>query len=202
MEENRNDVTMVRPIIAYGHKILRQTCSDIEQEDGHTELLLTNLWDTLDFSEGVGLAAPQINNDKNVFVVNSTLMYDELDDKQREFYFYGDRGIKETFINPKIITSSEEKWSEIEGCLSIPGINEQVDRSWEILIEYLDQEFKLQRKQYFGYTAKVIQHEYDHINGKLFIDHLPALKIKLLKSKLKQIISGNVITNYPIKFGH
>ncbi len=191
---------MVEPIIAYGHNVLRKSCVNASDSSKELNDLIINLWQTLEKSGGVGLASPQINEEVNVFVVNSKLMYDNLTNKEREESFSGDKGIEETFINTKIIEKSEEKWSDYEGCLSIPGIVEQVNRPWEIIVEYLDRDFNAKKVQYSGYTAKVIQHEYDHINGILFIDHLSGLSKKILTNKLKNIIHGKVEVDYPINF--
>lgn len=189
---------MILPIIIYGNSILRKTGVDVNKETPDLNALIENLWSTLDLSGGVGLAAPQINSSHKVFIVNSALAYNELADSQKKAFFNDDKGIKETFINARIIHKSGEKWSDLEGCLSIPGIVEPVERNWDIIMEYQDKALNPIRKQFSGYTAKVIQHEYDHINGILFIDHLSALKKKLLKSKLKQITKGNVTCNYQI----
>lgn len=187
-------------IIAYGNGILRKKCIDISKDEEGLDLLIRNLWKTMELSGGVGLAAPQINNTHKVFVVNSKIMFDDLSDLQQKSIFSGDKGIEETFINAKIINGSEEKWNEMEGCLSIPGINEPVMRSWDIIVEYQNERFENKRKQFSGYTAKVIQHEYDHINGVLFIDHLPALTKKIIKSRLKRARDGKIETNYLIKY--
>lgn len=184
---------MVLPIIIYGNSILRKTCIEVNKETPGLDALIENLWSTLNSSGGVGLAAPQIKSNSKVFIVNSTQVYNELPISQKINDLQGDKGIKETFINAQIIAESEEKWSELEGCLSIPGIVEPVDRAWDIIVEYRNKSLNPIRKQFFGYTAKIIQHEYDHTNGILFIDHLPALKKKLLKSKLKRIKKGNVV---------
>lgn len=189
---------MILPIIIYGNSILRKTGIDVNKKTPDLDALIENLWNTLESSGGVGLAAPQINSNHKVFIINSTLVYNELPDSQKMTLFNEDKGIKETFINARIIHESEEKWSEPEGCLSIPGIVKPVERAWSIIVEYLDISFSRKRNRFSGYTAKIIQHEYDHINGILFIDHLPALKRKLLKSKLKQITKGNVTSKYQI----
>ena len=200
MANNENIEEMPLPIIAYGHRILRKPCEVVKKESQGINVLIENLWSTLELSGGVGLAAPQINFDSKIFIVNSKLMYDDLTESQRKDTFSGDKGIQETFINAEIIAESEEKRSELEGCLSIPGINEPVERSWNIIVEYFDKFLNPQRKQFSGYTAKVIQHEYDHINGILFIDHLPDLTKKILKGKLKKIQEGKVETDYLIQF--
>jgi len=189
---------MILPIIIYGNSMLRKTGTDVNKETPGLDILIENLWSTLDSSGGIGLAAPQINSNYKVFIVNSTLAYKELADSQKKTFYHDDKGIKETFIDAQIIAKSEEKWSDLEGCLSIPGIVEPVEQTWHVIVEYQDKSLNLKRKQFSGYTAKVIQHEYDHINGILFIDHLPALKMKLLKSKLKQITKGNVTSNHQI----
>ena len=191
---------MIEPIIAYGHNILRKKCKKVVETSEEINDLINNLWQTLERSGGVGLAAPQINKGLSVFLVNSTLMYNNLSIEQRKEQFSGDKGIEETFINAKIIAESKEEWSDYEGCLSIPGIAEPVNRSWDVIIEYLNKDFQLKRTQYSGYTAKVIQHEYDHTNGVLFIDHLSALNKKLLNNKLKQIINGKIDVEYPIQY--
>ncbi|MCB2208682.1 MAG: peptide deformylase [Bacteroidetes bacterium] len=184
---------MILPITIYGNSILRKSCIDLTKETPGLEALIENLWNTLYSSGGVGLAAPQINSEKRIFIIDSSLLYNELTDSQKEALFQGDKGIKETFINARIITESKEKWSELEGCLSIPGIVEPVDRAWSITVEYHDKSFMRLRKRFSGYTAKVIQHEYDHTNGVLFIDHFTNLKKKLLKNKLEQIKKGDIV---------
>jgi len=186
---------MILPIILYGNSILRKASTDVTKGTPGSDALTENLWSTLNSSGGVGLAAPQINSKHKIFIVNSILVYNELGNSQKKAFFPVDKGIHETFINAKIITESKEKWSELEGCLSIPGIIETVDRAWSIFVEYRDKSFIRKRKRFSGYTAKVIQHEHDHTNGILFIDHLPELKRKLLKGKLEQIKNGNIVNN-------
>ncbi len=200
MADNERIETKALPIMAYGNRVLRKPCLDVCEENDELRALVGKLWDTLETSGGIGLAAPQVNNTSKVFIVNSKLMYDDLSDSRREAVFVNDQGIKETFINARIIAESEETWSENEGCLSIPGIVKPVDRSRDLIIEYLNENFQPRRIQFSGYSAKVIQHEYDHTNGVLFIDHLPPLSRKLLNGKLKQIRDGKVQVNYPIQF--
>ncbi|SRR6056297_1343315 len=192
---------MQKRIIAYGHKILREECKRINKETKGYNEVIENLWETLEKSGGVGLAAPQINSNKKTFVVNSRLVYDDLSNKEKKNYFAPeDKGIIETFINAEIIERSDKTWEEYEGCLSIPGIDEPVDRSWTITVEYQDQDLNKKRKKFSGYTAKIIQHEYDHTKGILFIDYLHRLKKQMIKSKLKRILEGRAETTYPIKF--
>ncbi|MFC2138587.1 peptide deformylase, partial [Bacteroidota bacterium] len=190
---------MVQPIVAYGHNILRKPCREVLNYNYNLEVLIDNLWHSLKKSGGVGLAAPQINEKMNVFIVNSKLMYEQLSNEERNKIFSGDKGIEESFINAKIIEKSDQKWGDYEGCLSLPGIAENVDRSWDITVEYLDKKFNPKIVQYSGYSAKAIQHEHDHTKGILFIDHLSALSKRLLGNKLKQIINGKVKVDYPIQ---
>ncbi|MGD2034037.1 MAG: peptide deformylase [Bacteroidales bacterium] len=201
MAKNESIDRRAVPIMIYGNKILRESCNEVGREDTDgLDILIRRLWETLEISGGVGLAAPQIDSSHKVFVVDSKIMYDDLSEEDRRSLFSHDEGIKETFINARIVAESEETWSEQEGCLSIPGIMKPVERPWEIIIEYTDRDFNPKRVHYSGYTAKVIQHEYDHTNGILFIDRLPALSRKLLNSKLRQIRDGQVEVSYPVKF--
>lgn len=187
---------MILPIITYGNNILRESCIDVHKETHESDALTENLWDTLNSSGGVGLAAPQINSNCKVFVVNSILGYNELEGSLRDAVFSGDKGIKETFINAQIIDKSEEVWSDFEGCLSIPVIAYPVERAWDITIKYRDKYFNHKTKNFSGYTAKIIQHEYDHTKGILFTDHLSASKRNSLDRKLKRIIDLHIVTNH------
>lgn len=199
--ENAQQIKInAKPIIAYGNAILRGACDDVEKSDEGLIAWVNNLWKTLEYSGGVGLAAPQIDIGKKIFVVDSKLMFDSLPENQQKAIFFGDNGIKEVFINARIVKKSDETWSENEGCLSIPGVEEPIYRARDIKVEYFDHQFKFQEREFSGYTARVIQHEFDHTNGILFIDHLHALKKKLIKSKLQLIIDGKTETNYPIKY--
>jgi len=190
---------MVLPIVTYGNSILREACIDVNKETSGLNVLIEDLWNTLNSLDGVGLAAPQVDSNYKVFIVNSTQVYSKLTDSERADIFSGDKGILETFINARIIEESRKRWSGLEGCLSIPWIIEYVERACDITVEYQDKFFITKRKQFSGYTAKVIQHEYDHTNGILFIDHLSALKKEQLNSKLTRIKKGNIVTNYLIK---
>jgi peptide deformylase len=152
-------------------------------------------------ANGCGLAAPQIGKALRLFIVDSETTYNNLIEEDRQGYFEdGDTGIRETFINGKIIERSSQVWKDEEGCLSIPGITQPVERSWTITIEYLDKDFNKQLKCFSGATARMIQHEYDHTEGIIYLDHLKPLARKLLQSKLKRITNGQVNPNYPMKF--
>lgn len=187
-------------ILAYGNKALKEECVPITPDFPELDLLIDNMWETMEGAYGCGLAAPQIDKTIQLFVVDSTVMYANADDEDRKQNFVeGDKGIRETFINAKIIGKSDETWDEIEGCLSIPDIFKRVTRPWSITIEYQDREFKKHVKTFYGTTARVIQHEYDHTRGVLFTDRLSSLAKKLINNKLTKIMSGKVFTDYKMK---
>lgn len=200
MEGSESSKNKISPIVAYGNNILRKKCTDVNKIDFAKTGLSSNLNATLESTGGLGLAAPQINLPYNSFVVKSIIMYNDLDSDERKKYFCGDKGIEEVFINAKILDYSKDTDLQNEACLSLPGISEQVERSWEIIVEYLDKDFVLCKKQFSGYTARVIQHEYDHTQGTLFIDRLKPITKKLIRGKLRKIRCGSVYTDYPIKF--
>src|SRR5580658_6406429 len=172
---------MILPIIAYGTPVLRKAGVEIKKDYPGLDKLIADMFETMESAKGVGLAAPQVNKGIRLFVVDSSKMYDE--DEKND-------GIREVFINAKKIEEKGDEWAYEEGCLSIPGIREEIMRRPTIRIRYHDQNFKEHEKQFTGLTARVIQHEYDHIEGKLFIDHLKPLKRSLLKGKLDKISKG------------
>jgi peptide deformylase len=187
---------MILPIVAYGAPVLRKICEEIDENyDGLNELVV-NMWETMYYSSGIGLAAPQINKSIRLFVIDSTQYFDGEEEED-----YPDKpGIKKVFINPKIIELIGDAWSYNEGCLSIPKIRENVSRAKEVTLQYQDENFKLHTQTFIGITARVILHEYDHIEGKLFIDHLTPLKRKLLQSKLTDISKGKIRVDYRMIF--
>jgi peptide deformylase len=191
---------MIVPIISYGHKVLRQVCLEVEPGNPSVEDMILNLTDTLDAAEGVGLAAPQINEPLKMFMVDTRIIYIRMQEENRASYFPEGKGIRELFINARITKRSADTSIDTEGCLSIPSIFEEIQRSWQIEIEYLDSKFQPQYGQFSGLTARAIQHEIDHTQGILFVDHLSPLKKKLLANKLKQISKGKVATDYPMNF--
>lgn len=189
---------MILPIVAYGTPILRKVSAEIKKDYPGLDKLIADMFETMESAKGVGLAAPQVNKGIRLFVVDSTKMYDE--NEKKEGQAADKQGIREVFINARKIEEKGEEWEYEEGCLSIPGIREDVARKGNIRIRYLDQHFKEHEKQFTGLTARVIQHEYDHIEGKLFIDHLKPLKRSLLKGKLDKISKGITDVNYKMKF--
>jgi peptide deformylase len=171
--------------------MLRQRCENIPANFPNLHQLINNMWKTMYAANGCGLAAPQIGQAVRLFVIDSKTTCDNLSEEDRSIYFEKhDTGITETFINATIVQRSPQVWIDEEGCLSIPGITQPVKRPWSITIEYSDQHFKRQCKTFSGATARMIQHEYDHTEGILYLDYLKPLTKKLLQGKLKRIAQG------------
>jgi peptide deformylase len=190
---------MILPIVAYGHTVLRKVATDITPDYPQLDKLLEDMWETLYASNGVGLAAPQINRDIRLFIVDTMQMFKSMDDKEKADY-PGDEGLKAVFINAHIAELEGDEWPYNEGCLSIPKIREDIYRQESVTLNFMDEEFKQHTKTFTGITARVILHEYDHIEGKLFIDHISALKRKLIKGKLNDISKGKVNVDYKMLF--
>ena len=191
---------MTVPIISYGHIVLRQVCREVEPVDLRIETIMADLTDTMDAADGVGLAAPQINEAVKMFIIDTRQIYDRMNEENRAVYFPEGNGVKDIFINARITKKSADTYIDQEGCLSIPSIYEEIERNWRIEIEYLNSEFKKQTREFNGYTARAIQHEIDHTLGILFIDYLPPTKKKLLKSKLREISEGQILIKYSMQF--
>ncbi|RBL88670.1 peptide deformylase [Chitinophaga flava] len=190
---------MILPIVAYGHPVLRKVADDITPDYPNLKELIANMWETMYGSNGVGVAAPQINKSIRLFVVDSKQIIDNLEDDEKNDY-PGDNGIKEVFINAQIVETGGKEWAYNEGCLSIPKVREDVNRAETVTLSYVNENFEPQQKTFTGVTARVILHEYDHIDGKLFIDHLKPLKRRMLKSKLEDITKGKVRVDYKMTF--
>jgi peptide deformylase len=190
---------MILPIVAYGHPVLRTVCAEIDAQYPGLEQFLADMWETMYYSNGVGLAAPQVNKPIRLFVVDSQQVFESMDEEDKAEY--GDApGIKQVFINAHIVSLEGDDWAYNEGCLSIPKIREDVFRQEEVTLEYQDEHFNHHTTTFFGLTARIILHEYDHIEGKLFIDHLKPLKRKLLKGKLDDISRGRIQVDYKMLF--
>ena len=189
---------MVLPIIAYGDPVLRKIGASIDKDYPNLDKLISNMQETMKNAKGVGLAAPQIGKAIRLFLVDTSPFAedDELDEKERAFL----KDYKKVFINAKILKEEGKKWPFSEGCLSIPNINEDVVREETVTIEYVDENFKKHTETVRGLAARVIQHEYDHIEGILFTDKLSSLKKRLLKNKLEKISKGKVEVEYRMKF--
>lgn len=190
---------MILPIVAYGSPVLRKICKDISQDYTELEKLIADMWETMYNSNGVGLAAPQVNREMRLFVMDSTQIFENLEEDEQDLY-PDDPGYKGTFINAQITKIEGKEWSYNEGCLSIPKIREDVLRGEIVTIDYLDENFKPFTKTFNGITARVILHEYDHIEGKLFIDYIKPLKRTLLKRKLMDISKGKISVDYRMVF--
>lgn len=182
---------MILPIVAYGHPVLKKKAIDIEREYPDLDQLIANMWDTMYNAKGVGLAAPQIGLSIRIFMVDTIQTKEEGEE---------DTGIKKAFINARILEEEGEYWEYEEGCLSIPKINGDVDRQRSLTIEYYDEHFQKHTEKYDGIEARVIQHEYDHIEGILFTEKLKPLKRRMIKRKLEAIKKGNVNADYRMKF--
>jgi peptide deformylase len=188
-------------ILSLGHQILKEKCKNISPDYPNLDQLIRDMWETMQNANGCGLAAPQIGQPIRLFMVDSKSTYENLEESERqEYYDANDKGILETFINAQITERSELCWDDNEGCLSIPDLTQSVKRSWTITIEYFTSDFEKQIRIYNGTTARIIQHEYDHTKGILYLDHLKPLTKRLIESKLKRIMIGQIKTKYPMKF--
>jgi peptide deformylase len=190
---------MILPIVAYGHPVLRQVAQEIEPDYPQLDKLIADMWDTMYASNGVGLAAPQVNRSVRLFVIDSTQIFESMDADEKAEY-PDDNGLRQVFINPGVVSLKGEEWVYNEGCLSIPKIREDILRNEEVTLRFQDDQFNTHTKTFNGITARVILHEYDHIEGKLFIDRISLLKRKLIRSRLDDISKGKVRTDYRMLF--
>lgn len=189
---------MILPIIGYGDPVLRKVGVDIDVNDPNIKETIANMYETMYNANGVGLAAPQVGLPIRLFVIDTTPFSDDEDLPEEEQLQLKD--FKQTFINAKILKEEGEEWGFSEGCLSIPEVREDVYRHERITIEYLDEDFKKKTEVYDGLIARVIQHEYDHIEGILFTDLISSLKKQLIKKKLSNIMEGKTRPDYKMKF--
>ena len=191
---------MILPIVAYGDPILKKEAQSIEKTYLKLNELIENMFETMYAALGVGLAAPQIGLSIRLFILDASPFAEKEEDEEIDPKAIGLENFKKVFINPIIEKEEGEEWGFNEGCLSIPKIREEVFRQEVIHITYYDEKFKLHKEKYDGYAARIIQHEYDHIQGILFTDHLSTLKRKLLAKKLSNISKGEVKVDYKMKF--
>ncbi len=182
---------MILPIYAYGQPVLKKKAQPITTDYEGLSELITNMWETMESAQGVGLAAPQIGLGIRLFVIDSTPMMKEGQEGQ---------GLRQVFINAEILEELGEIWPYSEGCLSIPDISGEVERPKQLRIRYQDEQFETHESTFDGMTARVIQHEYDHIEGKLFIEKLKPLKRKMIQRKLDKIKKGQVEARYVMRF--
>lgn len=181
---------MIYPIVLYGSPVLRKETKEIDANYENLAEIIDNMWETMYNAEGVGLAAPQVGLDISLFIVDGSGMVEDFPELE---------DFKRVFINAEIIEESDETERDFEGCLSIPGIREEVSRPHRIRIKYLDENFVEHDEVYEGFGARIIQHEYDHIEGVLFTDHLSILTKRLIKSKLNSISQGKVNVDYRVR---
>jgi peptide deformylase len=189
---------MLLPIIAYGHPVLKRKAEVINKDYPKLLELIDNMFETMYNANGVGIAAPQIGLSVRLFIVDTNPFSEDesLSDEERSQL----KSFKKIFINPKILDQNGDEWSFEEGCLSIPNIRESVLRQESIKIQYFDENFTQHIESYDGLLARVIQHEYDHIEGILFTDKLSSFKKQLLKKKLLKISSGKLSFDYEMQF--
>lgn len=181
---------MTYPIVVYGSPVLRKKAPPITADYPNLKKFVADMFETMEKSDGIGLAAPQVGKSVRLFVIDASALSDEHPELE---------GFRKAFINPQIIESSEEISNYNEGCLSLPTIREDLQRPSSIKISYVDEDFNAFEETYEGIVARIIQHEYDHLDGILLIDHLNPLKRKMLEGKLKAISKGKVEVAYKIK---
>jgi peptide deformylase len=180
---------MILPIVAYGDPILRKKGSEVKKNHDGLEMLIESMFETMYESHGVGLAAPQVAKSLNLFIIDTSAFEDE-----------SYPNLKKVFINTELVEETGEKWAFEEGCLSIPHIRENVSRKPTITIKYQDEHFNEFEETFDGIAARVIQHEFDHVKGILFVDHISEFKKRLLKNKLLNISKGNIDVTYKMRF--
>ncbi|MBK9291299.1 MAG: peptide deformylase [Bacteroidetes bacterium] len=182
---------MILPIVAYGHPTLKKVALDIQPDYPGLQQLISDMWETMYAAHGLGLAAPQVNKSIRLFVIDASPYADEYPEL---------KDFKKVFINAHITSENGEEVRMSEGCLSIPGLSEEVSRKPEITITYVDENFVPHTETYAGFIARVIQHEYDHIDGVLYVDRLSPMRKMLLRNKLKDISEGRVDVDYRMIF--
>lgn len=179
---------MILPIVAYGDPVLRRVGDNIDKDYPQLTQLIENMWETMYNAHGVGLAAPQVGKSINLFIIDTGAFEDERYPNE-----------KKVFINAQILEETGERWDYEEGCLSIPHIRENVSRHAHLRIRYQNEQFETLEETYDGIAARVIQHEYDHVKGKLFVDHISQLKRRLIKNKLIAISKGGARVEYKMR---
>ena len=182
---------MIFPIVLYGNPILKKKTKEVSHGDESVKEFVESLFETMYAAQGVGLASPQVGHSLRVFIMDSTPMEENEEEEEA--------GLKQAFVNPMMLDEVGEPWAFEEGCLSIPGIREDVTRKPHIRIKYFDENWVAHQKEFDGLQARIIQHEYDHIEGILFTDYISSFKKRLLKGKLTDISKGKTDAEYPVK---
>ncbi|GAB2773589.1 peptide deformylase [Hymenobacter luteus] len=193
---------MIYPIVAFGDPVLKTPAKDLPADFPAAELkqIIADMFDTMYHAHGVGLAAPQVGKSIRLFVIDSAPMLDEDEEGNPIIEEPTAAPVKRAFINPRMVSETGEEWGFEEGCLSIPGIREKVVRHATIVLRYEDENRQVHEETFSGMTARVIQHEYDHLEGILFTDYASGLKKQLLKGKLARISKGDVNADYRMRF--
>lgn len=187
---------MIFPIVAYGDPVLKKVAKEIDKDFPKLKLIISDMFETMYNAKGVGLAAPQVGKSIRLFIVDGTPFSEDAETEEE----IAMATFKKIFINPKITKESGEEWKFNEGCLSIPKIREDIFRKSEILISYVDENFISHKEKFAGIAARIIQHEYDHIEGKLFTDRINPIRRRLLQGKLNDITKGNIEVDYKMRF--
>lgn len=188
---------MIYPIVAYGDPVLKKVASDVDRDYPKLDKLIADMFETMDAAPGVGLAAPQIGKSIRVFVVDARAFAEDAETPAEEEMM---SDFRKVFINARIVEETGEEWLFEEGCLSIPNIREDVSRRPTVRMRYLDENWEEHEESFVGIPARIIQHEYDHIDGILFTDHIKPLTRRLLSGKLNNIAKGKVKVDYRMRF--
>jgi peptide deformylase len=191
---------MILPIVAYGDPVLKKKAEDIDKNHPNLQGLIDDMFETMYKASGVGLAAPQIGESLRLFVIDGSPFADTDEDEEEDPLAEGMEDFKKVFINAQILEEKGEEWAFNEGCLSIPKIREDVYRKPKVRIQYYDENWEKHDETFEGYKARIIQHEYDHIEGILFTDKLSAIRKKLIAKKLANISKGVISVDYKMKF--
>lgn len=184
---------MVLPVIGYGHPVLRKVSEEINADYPDLSRLIADMYETMYASNGVGLAAPQVGHNIRLFIIDALPYAEEISDKYP---------LKAVFINPEILEESGEPWVFEEGCLSIPDIREDVERQPVVRIRYRNEQFELVEQEFDGMMARIIQHEYDHLEGVMFVDHVSSLRKMILRKRLSDIVNGRITPGYRMKYAN
>ena len=182
---------MILPVYVYGQPVLRKVAEDIAPDYPGLKELIQNMFETMDRADGVGLAAPQVGLPIRVVVI-------DLDVLSEDFPEY--KGFRKAYINAHILEVSGEEVSMEEGCLSLPGLSENVKRVEHVRLHWLDEDFKEHEEEFAGFLARIIQHEYDHLEGKVYIDHISPIRKQLIRAKLNNIVAGKIRCDYPVRY--
>lgn len=182
---------MKLPIYLYGHPVLRKECEDVEANYPGLKELIADMYETMAASEGVGLAAPQIGRNIRLVVIDADVLGDDFPECE---------GRRLTLINPEIEILDGDKVSRNEGCLSVPGLSESVSRVEHIRLNWLDEDFTEHEEEMSGFLSRIVQHELDHLDGQLYIDHISPIRKQLIRSKLRNIAEGRTRCDYPTKY--